>query len=306
MLLEAQYDYSYRGADGRHVSIHEGERFLLLKKTNADWWQARRIGAGLKGKPLYVPATYVIEVPITTLHSPQPGGQYAKAPSNRLLPRASFGSFTQAQAQCPGGCVGSDTMLLFSYLLYIIKNCSVKKIFLIAYLCLYLLCVQLCLWDICWSGIYSIIKIKCILCLGLQPSITYDEKSSYWNALYLSEHSVSLSQHSTQNVLPLHGGPQLQQCLQGCGVDGGISGQPLPHPAPASQRPLLHHVPLWAPHGPWGAAGNHGANAAQQELHQPPPEPVRGDRGPQRTQHARQRPLQILQPLGHGRDRPPA
>ncbi|XP_042563716.1 rho GTPase-activating protein 15 isoform X2 [Clupea harengus] len=101
VLLEAQYDYSYRGADGRHVSIHEGERFLLLKKTNADWWQARRIGAGLKGKPLYVPATYVIEVPITTLHSPQPGGQYAKAPSNRLLPRASFGSFTQAQAQCP-------------------------------------------------------------------------------------------------------------------------------------------------------------------------------------------------------------
>ncbi|KTF89591.1 hypothetical protein cypCar_00047843, partial [Cyprinus carpio] len=48
VVLEAQYDYSYRATDGRLVSIHEGERFLLLKKTNADWWQARRIGVGAK------------------------------------------------------------------------------------------------------------------------------------------------------------------------------------------------------------------------------------------------------------------
>ncbi|XP_041944064.1 rho GTPase-activating protein 15 isoform X1 [Alosa sapidissima] len=102
VLLEAQYDYSYRGADGRYVAIREGERFLLLKKTNADWWQARRVGAGIKGKPLYVPATYVVELPITTLHSPQPhtGSLDHKASANKLQPRASFGSFTQAQAHC--------------------------------------------------------------------------------------------------------------------------------------------------------------------------------------------------------------
>ncbi|XP_062401822.1 rho GTPase-activating protein 15 isoform X2 [Sardina pilchardus] len=102
VLLEAQYDYSYRGADGRYVAIREGERFLLLRKTNADWWQARRIGAGLKGKPVYVPATYVVELPITTLHSPQPhtGSLNQKASGNKMPPRASFGSFTQAQAQC--------------------------------------------------------------------------------------------------------------------------------------------------------------------------------------------------------------
>lgn len=41
VVLEAQYDYSYRGADGRQVCIREGERFILLKKTNADWWQVR-------------------------------------------------------------------------------------------------------------------------------------------------------------------------------------------------------------------------------------------------------------------------
>nr|XP_054608254.1 rho GTPase-activating protein 9 isoform X6 [Nothobranchius furzeri] len=71
VVLEAQYDYSYRGADGRQVCIREGERFILLKKTNADWWQVRRIGAASKTKPLYVPATYVTEVPITLMPLPQ-------------------------------------------------------------------------------------------------------------------------------------------------------------------------------------------------------------------------------------------
>ncbi|KAM8913331.1 rho GTPase-activating protein 9 isoform 4-T4 [Spinachia spinachia] len=71
VVLEAQYDYNYRGADGRQVCIREGERFILLKKTNTDWWQVRRIGAASKTKPLYVPATYVTEVPIAPMPSPQ-------------------------------------------------------------------------------------------------------------------------------------------------------------------------------------------------------------------------------------------
>uniref|UniRef100_A0A4W5L8H8 Rho GTPase activating protein 9 n=1 Tax=Hucho hucho TaxID=62062 RepID=A0A4W5L8H8_9TELE len=69
VVLEAQYDYQYCGADGQQVCIREGERFILLRKTDADWWQVRRIGAASKAKPLYVPATYVVEVPITPLSS---------------------------------------------------------------------------------------------------------------------------------------------------------------------------------------------------------------------------------------------
>uniref|UniRef100_A0AAZ3Q4W3 Rho GTPase activating protein 9 n=1 Tax=Oncorhynchus tshawytscha TaxID=74940 RepID=A0AAZ3Q4W3_ONCTS len=69
VVLEAHYDYQYRGADGRQVCIREGERFILLRKTNTDWWQVRRIGAASKANPLYVPATYVVEVPITPLSS---------------------------------------------------------------------------------------------------------------------------------------------------------------------------------------------------------------------------------------------
>uniref|UniRef100_A0A1A8I5N8 Rho GTPase activating protein 9 n=2 Tax=Nothobranchius kuhntae TaxID=321403 RepID=A0A1A8I5N8_NOTKU len=90
VVLEAQYDYSYRGADGRQVCIREGERFILLKKTNADWWQVRRIGAASKTKPLYVPATYVTEVPITPMPLPQRLVTSDHLNSNiRIFPRVS-------------------------------------------------------------------------------------------------------------------------------------------------------------------------------------------------------------------------
>ncbi|XP_060926060.1 rho GTPase-activating protein 15 [Limanda limanda] len=91
VVLEAQYDYNYRGADGRQVCIREGERFVLLKKTNTDWWQVRRIGAASKAKPLYVPATYVTEVPIAPMASPQRLVGSASLSSNlRILPRVSL------------------------------------------------------------------------------------------------------------------------------------------------------------------------------------------------------------------------
>ncbi|XP_066521124.1 rho GTPase-activating protein 15 isoform X2 [Hoplias malabaricus] len=112
VVLEAQYDYSYRGADGRTVSIQEGERFLLLRKTNADWWQVRRLGVNMKSKPLYVPATYVIELPITSLHTPlhtqlQPPlhtpqlSSKQTAPINRLVSRGSLTPCSQTQCSVP-------------------------------------------------------------------------------------------------------------------------------------------------------------------------------------------------------------
>ncbi|XP_041634069.1 rho GTPase-activating protein 15 isoform X3 [Cheilinus undulatus] len=91
VVLEAQYDYNYRGADGRQVCIREGERFVLLKKTNNDWWQVRRIGAASKTKPLYVPATYVTEVPIAPMPSQQRLVMSTSLNSNlRILPRVSL------------------------------------------------------------------------------------------------------------------------------------------------------------------------------------------------------------------------
>ncbi|XP_026778193.3 rho GTPase-activating protein 15 isoform X1 [Pangasianodon hypophthalmus] len=102
VVLEAQYDYSYRGADGRTISIHDGERFLLLKKTNSDWWQVRRLGVDKKTKPLYVPATYVIEVPVNTLHSPQTSTQTAASPQHSVLVvRRSHNPCSQIQCSAP-------------------------------------------------------------------------------------------------------------------------------------------------------------------------------------------------------------
>ncbi|KAI1899966.1 hypothetical protein AGOR_G00067370 [Albula goreensis] len=96
VVLEAQYDYSYRGADGRAVSMREGERFVLLRKANADWWQVRRLGAAGKTKPLFVPATYVVEVSSTP--APQPSITTSTSAGNiRLLPRASLSPCSQTQ-----------------------------------------------------------------------------------------------------------------------------------------------------------------------------------------------------------------
>ncbi|XP_004773275.1 rho GTPase-activating protein 9 isoform X1 [Mustela putorius furo] len=59
--LCALYAFTYTGADGRQVSLAEGDRFLLLRKTNSDWWLARRLGAPPTSRPIFVPAAYMTE-----------------------------------------------------------------------------------------------------------------------------------------------------------------------------------------------------------------------------------------------------
>uniref|UniRef100_A0A3P8XZ16 Rho GTPase activating protein 9 n=1 Tax=Esox lucius TaxID=8010 RepID=A0A3P8XZ16_ESOLU len=104
VVLEAQYDYQYRGADGRQVCIREGERFILLRKTNSDWWQVRRIGAASKAKSLYVPATYVVEVPIAPLSSVRQhhvNNNMSKPANMRLQPSSSFSPYSNSQCTVP-------------------------------------------------------------------------------------------------------------------------------------------------------------------------------------------------------------
>ncbi|XP_059426321.1 rho GTPase-activating protein 15-like isoform X2 [Carassius carassius] len=100
VVLEAQYDYSYRATDGRLVSIHEGERFLLLKKTNADWWHVQRIGVGAKVKPIYVPATYVIELPISQFRPLLPSSQSASE-NFKMIPQGSLTPCMQTHGSAP-------------------------------------------------------------------------------------------------------------------------------------------------------------------------------------------------------------
>ena len=43
-LLQAEYDYSYKTNNGRIITIEVGEEFILIKKSNSDWWQVIKQG----------------------------------------------------------------------------------------------------------------------------------------------------------------------------------------------------------------------------------------------------------------------
>ncbi|XP_008113277.1 rho GTPase-activating protein 9 isoform X3 [Anolis carolinensis] len=76
VMLQALYNYQYKSADGRWVTITEGELFQLMRKANDDWWQVRRLNQSKQKHPLFVPATYVAEVPSTTRATTQQNGSW--------------------------------------------------------------------------------------------------------------------------------------------------------------------------------------------------------------------------------------
>ena len=62
VVIEANFPYSYQHI-GKAVSFDKGERFLLLEKSNNDWWKVRRGGRGRElAEDIFVPVTYVREV----------------------------------------------------------------------------------------------------------------------------------------------------------------------------------------------------------------------------------------------------
>lgn len=59
------FDFEYTTKDGKNIKIKEGEKLYLIKKTNEDWWQVIRNS----GRPFYVPASYIEEIPRTNTWS---------------------------------------------------------------------------------------------------------------------------------------------------------------------------------------------------------------------------------------------
>ena len=57
-VVVALYSYTYESGDGKEISFDTGEEFVLLNKTNTDWWHVQRDG----DKPIYVPASYMKEI----------------------------------------------------------------------------------------------------------------------------------------------------------------------------------------------------------------------------------------------------
>ncbi|XP_005085218.1 rho GTPase-activating protein 12 isoform X1 [Mesocricetus auratus] len=78
VYIEVEYDYEYEAKD-RKIVIRQGERYILVKKTNDDWWQVR---LDENSKAFYVPAQYVKEVTRKALMPPVK--QAAGLPNNSM------------------------------------------------------------------------------------------------------------------------------------------------------------------------------------------------------------------------------
>ncbi|XP_041659385.1 rho GTPase-activating protein 12-like isoform X2 [Cheilinus undulatus] len=68
VYIEVEYDYEYKSKD-RLIVIRQGECYMLVKKTNEDWWQVRKEEGT---KAFYVPAQYVREVRKALMPPPKP------------------------------------------------------------------------------------------------------------------------------------------------------------------------------------------------------------------------------------------
>ncbi|XP_076837203.1 rho GTPase-activating protein 12a isoform X2 [Brachyhypopomus gauderio] len=77
--IEVEYDYNYKSRD-RMVSIRQGECYLLVKKTNEDWWQVCKDEGS---KAFYVPAQYVREVRRALMPPPKPPPHASRAGGSR-------------------------------------------------------------------------------------------------------------------------------------------------------------------------------------------------------------------------------
>ncbi|XP_068261058.1 rho GTPase-activating protein 12 isoform X8 [Nyctibius grandis] len=78
LYIEVEYDYEYEAKD-KKIVIKQGEKYILVKKTNDDWWQVKR---DENSKPFYVPAQYVKEIPRKALMPPVK--QASVMPNNAL------------------------------------------------------------------------------------------------------------------------------------------------------------------------------------------------------------------------------
>uniref|UniRef100_A0A672S0Q3 Rho GTPase-activating protein 12-like n=1 Tax=Sinocyclocheilus grahami TaxID=75366 RepID=A0A672S0Q3_SINGR len=80
--IEVESDYEYKYKD-RLITIKQGESYMLVKKTNEDWWQVRKDEAT---KPFYVPAQYVREVRRALMPPPKPLGAAGRGGTGPIRP----------------------------------------------------------------------------------------------------------------------------------------------------------------------------------------------------------------------------
>lgn len=110
-LVLVQHRFQYTAKDGRLVSIHPDESYILVSKTNRHWWHVRK---EQHTRPFYVPAQYVVELPEPTLDSTGPEADWkpvdAVTPvSARETCRFSTFGFCEDISEGPSGETPVDT-----------------------------------------------------------------------------------------------------------------------------------------------------------------------------------------------------
>ncbi|XP_005994728.1 rho GTPase-activating protein 12b isoform X2 [Latimeria chalumnae] len=95
VYIEVEYDYEYEAKENK-IIIRQGERYILLKKTNEDWWHVRK---DENSKPFYVPAQYVKELPRKALMPPvKQAGLHASGSSKQ---KSSLQKSTENESKVP-------------------------------------------------------------------------------------------------------------------------------------------------------------------------------------------------------------
>lgn len=64
-----EHPFEYTGKDGRRVAIQPNERYRLLRRSTEHWWHVRSEPGG---RPFYLPAQYVRELPALGHPAPAP------------------------------------------------------------------------------------------------------------------------------------------------------------------------------------------------------------------------------------------
>lgn len=64
-----EHPFEYTAKDGRRVAIQPNERYRLLRRSTEHWWHVRREPGG---RPFYLPAQYVRELPALGDPAPAP------------------------------------------------------------------------------------------------------------------------------------------------------------------------------------------------------------------------------------------
>ncbi|XP_041438470.1 rho GTPase-activating protein 15 isoform X2 [Xenopus laevis] len=59
IVLRLQSSYMFKAPGGSTVSLNEGDILLVLKKSDKDWWQVKKIDDSEKTKPFHAPSSYI-------------------------------------------------------------------------------------------------------------------------------------------------------------------------------------------------------------------------------------------------------